>query len=197
MKIISKYKDYYDYLSGIYGEDPKLILDRRNSNLLHLYNNSKIELYIAGYIIEGLYKDNKYYFGKDLKPFIQKDNLSLFARRYLSRHEKRDYNKSVHIKYKDNDFWCYLEPVKDILYTNNNKNCPILVKYANRIIKYPKLIDLKLAKFIEPKTIYFWLVEWLSTQITNKEKIQTIISNAEKIEAKGFDKKKSFRPKMK
>ena len=29
MKIISKYKDYYDYLSGIYGEDPLKILDRR------------------------------------------------------------------------------------------------------------------------------------------------------------------------
>ena len=29
MKIISKYKDYYDYLSGIYGEDPLKVLDRR------------------------------------------------------------------------------------------------------------------------------------------------------------------------
>ena len=27
MKIISKYKDYYDYLQGIYGVDEKLILD--------------------------------------------------------------------------------------------------------------------------------------------------------------------------
>lgn len=29
MKIISKFKDYYDHLAGIYGEDPLLVLDRR------------------------------------------------------------------------------------------------------------------------------------------------------------------------
>ena len=29
MKIISKYKDYYDYLTGIYGVDDKIVLDRR------------------------------------------------------------------------------------------------------------------------------------------------------------------------
>ena len=28
MKIIAKVKDYYDYLKGIYGEDPKLVLNR-------------------------------------------------------------------------------------------------------------------------------------------------------------------------
>lgn len=25
MRILSKYKDYYDYLTGIYGEDPLLV----------------------------------------------------------------------------------------------------------------------------------------------------------------------------
>lgn len=32
MKIISKFKDYYDYLVGIYGEDPLLFFDRRENN---------------------------------------------------------------------------------------------------------------------------------------------------------------------
>lgn len=32
MKIISKFKDYYDYLVGIYGEDPLLVFDRRENN---------------------------------------------------------------------------------------------------------------------------------------------------------------------
>lgn len=31
MKIIDNKKDYYDYLQGIYGQDPKAIYDRRNS----------------------------------------------------------------------------------------------------------------------------------------------------------------------
>jgi len=29
MKILGKYKDYYDYLQGIYDVDPLLVLDRR------------------------------------------------------------------------------------------------------------------------------------------------------------------------
>ena len=31
MKIIDKYKDYYDYLQGIYGQDPLAVYDRRGS----------------------------------------------------------------------------------------------------------------------------------------------------------------------
>ena len=31
MKIISKYKDYYDYLGGIYGRDDTLTYDRRKT----------------------------------------------------------------------------------------------------------------------------------------------------------------------
>ncbi len=34
MKILGKYKDYYDYLQGIYGVDPLLVLDRRYDNML-------------------------------------------------------------------------------------------------------------------------------------------------------------------
>lgn len=34
MKIISKFKDYYDYLVGKYGEDPILVFDRRNNSPL-------------------------------------------------------------------------------------------------------------------------------------------------------------------
>ena len=34
MKIISKFKDYYDYLVSKYSEDPILVFDRRNNSLL-------------------------------------------------------------------------------------------------------------------------------------------------------------------
>jgi hypothetical protein len=33
MKILSKHKDYYDYLQGIYGIDEKMVYDRRSDNL--------------------------------------------------------------------------------------------------------------------------------------------------------------------
>lgn len=74
MKIISKYKDYYDYLSGIYGIDEKIVLDRtisKNSPNVEFYShwNRKIVLYIAGYVIECLCIDGKFYYGEDLKEF--------------------------------------------------------------------------------------------------------------------------------
>lgn len=35
MKIIDKYKDYYDYLQGVYGQDPLAVYDRRGSVLFN------------------------------------------------------------------------------------------------------------------------------------------------------------------
>ena len=35
MKIIDKKKDYYDYLSGIYGIDDKVVYDRRGAVVLN------------------------------------------------------------------------------------------------------------------------------------------------------------------
>ena len=37
MKIIDSKKDYYDYVSGIYGIDDKIIFDRRGSKVLEKY----------------------------------------------------------------------------------------------------------------------------------------------------------------
>lgn len=55
MKIISKYKDFYDYLVGIYGEDEKLVYDRR----LNFYQNPTIACpKFIGF--EQQYPDKKY-----------------------------------------------------------------------------------------------------------------------------------------
>jgi hypothetical protein len=199
MYILSKYKDYYDYLTGIYGVDKKLILDRRNTDSCHIYN--KITLYIAGYVIEGIYFNNKFYYGEDLRKYIvDKSNINQWWKKWkwLSRHVLRDYDKSYHIKFKDVEDWFYLEPIKDKKDINQKYNCPIIIKNSfNNYCKYPKLEDLGLASFIPAETIYQWLSEWLSNQITSKEKQIKEIPDSLKIENKGFDKKRSFRPKIK
>lgn len=201
MKIISKYKDYYDYLSGIYGEDNKLILDRRNKENYTLPHIDKITFYIAGYVIEGLIDENdNIYYGDNLKQFIvDKNNRKNWWKKWkwLSTHNKRNYDKSYHIKYKDEENWYYLEPIKDMEDINQKTNCPILLKTIYGLYKYPKLSDFNLASFISAETIYQWLSEWLSNQITKREKQIKEIPDSLKIENKGFDKKKSFRPKMK
>lgn len=199
MKIISKYKDYYDYLIGIYGEDNKLILDRRNNEPYYLYNNDKIDLYIADYKIEGLVVEGKYLYGEQLRPYIIDDiNKNRIISYLLSTHYKRDYNKSHSIKYKDIVRWCYLEPIKDLELTNTKYNTPILIRSSmNKLSKYPKLSDLNLGSFISPETIYNWLSNWLSNQINIKESKVQELPDSLKIVNKGFDIKKSFRPKIK
>ena len=121
MKIISKYKDYYDFLSGIYGIDEKIVLDRT------VYNNSpiigfsssydkRIVLYIAGYIVEGVCINDKLYYGEELKQFeITKSER---RRIWLSKHEKRDYDKSITVRCNNDDFWIYTETFKDVNNTN-------------------------------------------------------------------------------
>lgn len=71
MKIISKFKDYYDYLVGIYGEDSNLVLDRRKTDKIDVscLNDTIIEFYIGGYKIQGFAHDSKIYYGDDIKQF--------------------------------------------------------------------------------------------------------------------------------
>jgi hypothetical protein len=75
MKILSKYKDYYDYLTGIYGEDPLIILDRRSYKKIdleykgwkhRLFNVPQIytfSLIIGNFYIEGIKYGDSFYYG--------------------------------------------------------------------------------------------------------------------------------------
>lgn len=50
MKIISKFKDYYDYLQGIYGVYPKLVLDKREFNPIQYFESFSVKhLFIGDY----------------------------------------------------------------------------------------------------------------------------------------------------
>ncbi len=72
MKIISKFKDYYDYLVGVYGIDEKLILDRTEFYPTSRFvspNDSKVTFFICGYQVDGLYRDGRFYYGGDLAQF--------------------------------------------------------------------------------------------------------------------------------
>lgn len=84
MKIISKYKDYYDYLQGIWGMDERLILDRTLFSTTPDYNNKYyqfphielIRFYICGNVVEGIYYQaniesiGRFLFGKDIEDVI-------------------------------------------------------------------------------------------------------------------------------
>jgi hypothetical protein len=89
MKILSSYKDYYDYLVGIIGEDPILVLDRRDHQqpdfVQYLEENpidiedrpimsqqdakevKKYQLYIGNYLVEFVVYNHKIYYGEQIK----------------------------------------------------------------------------------------------------------------------------------
>lgn len=196
MLIISKFKDYYDYLTGIYGIDNKLVLDRRD-NYNDNFPNEYLRFFIAGYIVEGLYQNNQFYYGESLKQFALRNQGHKI---WLSKHYKRDYDKSIEVEFIVHETskkheWIYLEPVKDINNKNIEENCTILLEeyWSNgELYKNPILKNYNLGSFIKAETIYQWLTEWLSNQISNKEKLEPM-TNEEKILSKGFDKITSFR----
>jgi len=189
MYILSKYKDYYDYLSGVYGIDEKIVLDRRiNTPIPYLYTGFR--LYIAGYIVEGYYdkESKKCYYGEDLKQFTK----SIMY--YPSKHWNRNYSKSIWIHNKIGfGEWLYLEPIKDKHKINIKEKCPIIYVHHKDYYYYPQLSKLDLASFIKPEIIYKWIEEWISNRISDKENITDDRSDIDKLQDKGFDKKKSFR----
>ena len=194
MKIITKYKDYYDFLAGIYGVDPLLILDRRDFSLPDYNENdefgSVVNLFIAGKLIQGLFYRGKFYYGKDVEPFTREH-------RNIWEYKKDSY--IIDYKYCGNEknYW------KNQLYVlrepkdcdiNKKLECPILLKkynYGEDYYKYPILKDLGLQSYISPKDM--WLM--LSDYLAKKEDLPDKRTNKEKITNAGFDLKISFRGK--
>jgi len=73
MKIITKrsQKDYYDFLIGVYGEDPLIVLDRTKNDKLpySISNDVVVRFYIGGYLVEGYKINDSYYYGENLHEF--------------------------------------------------------------------------------------------------------------------------------
>jgi len=182
MKILSSYKDYYDYLTGMYGEDPKIILDRRKFDNLQFFVSSpqKITLYICGWVFEGYWLNGKFYWGNDLeliKPFVKNGWDFKFGRETI--HYIQIGNERIHRK-------CF----KDIENYNIKENCPILF---NKNCRFPILKNLNISSILPPQEIYLKLVEWLSP----KEDVVDTRTNKEKILTNGFDLQTSFRNPIK
>lgn len=94
MKIIDRHKDIYDYLTGVYGEDPLIVLDRRQKgDLGHLFLGQKLRLYIGGYYTEGLYLGNKdFAWGESLRDMDSYDSLEeTYWKAKSKAKNKRDY----------------------------------------------------------------------------------------------------------
>ena len=216
MKIISPYKDYYDYLTGIYGEDPLVILDRRNHqqpnwrfNHQHGYINepesSKYTLFIGGWLIDFIHYGDKFYYGEEI---LQIPDLKLKENYYFGFHE------NIYSNELKNNFWVFhqsnnsspLKIFKNPVKINFNINFSEVIglikfdynyKFKNidckLLCSYPKLCDINLNKFVKAETIYQWIYDYISSYNLKKEDYKDNRNDIEKLQSAGFDKKISFR----
>lgn len=202
MRIISKYKDYYDYYQGIFGMDKSKVYDRRGITKMDLLpkqfepNETEIDFYICGIKYRMLlYNGVLYHTPEEMKEL---NNLLLEQTLPYRRHidginfsfwHPRDDTRyqlqyDIHNGIKTNVNHKLRQPV---LYTNNaskdNFKTPLLTDF-----NFHKIMDAK-ELYIEIETFLGWLVD--NPPLPDEQ------TNVGKIEGHGFDKKSSFRPNMK
>jgi hypothetical protein len=190
MKIISKYKDYYDYLQGIYGIDDKLILDRRAFQQPLLLNHSIIRLVIGDVYIEGYYYENKCYWGQK-----QLDNLMIMTGGSLPSWREDDYTHGIFNKNTNKTSFLNC----NIININNNTNCAIFLCKKGEILeeniefRYPKLSDININSILPAHDVWLLLTDYLSKKVTESEPEVPVGDDKIRIVAAGFDLKTSFR----
>jgi len=195
MRIISKYKDYYDYLQGVYGTDEKLILDRRNGMRgPHIDDKDIITLHIGTLMVQGLCYNGTILYGPEIEPYTDTAEPKYFNdRKTWPSAEYYHLTNLIDAKWKLKH--CLKKP-KDLGDDSPTweHNCPILVKRATSdYVHYPKLKDFYLTKILPPEQIWQILSAWLGQHVTRNEPICPIGDDKIRIKSAGFDLKTSFR----
>ena len=205
MKIISKYKDYYDFLVGKYGEDPLIVLDRRTNEFPPRYVfDYKVTFFICDLEIEGLVKNGKVYYGKDIEPFAHKEKDYKGLKRYRNRHTTE---KDRHTTEKEKVYYAVdiggrhlttfnIKPVKSNVNTKVGVPILMLKSYISKPLKqldnfycFPILKDWNIQSLIKPEDMFLML----SAFVAKKDVDNDNRTDKEKIVDAGFDLKSSFR----
>ncbi len=189
MKIIDKRKDYYDFLVGIYGEDPKIILDRRTDCNFEPTIGKNI-LYFCGDIIDIYFDGQNCYLGEDLEKFSEEVTYSKKYSKWYGDKYNKDYVTINRTRYD-------IESTKDDKDLNSINKCPTLVYSLGKLYRSPLLSSLNFNSYMSPENTFLKISSWLSSEIDKEFIINDNLTDTQKLENKGFDKKKSFRPNMK
>ena len=198
MKIISKYRDYYDFLQGIYGTDEKLVLDRTDYTPTNPYfsNYAVVRFCICDMVVEGMCFDGKFLYGPELEAFSLPQTKYRDQRFYtIEVDSKRNVNvlkvPTKHSEVTAPATWAHIQNKVQYISPNDKYNCPILRwhKQTDDFAKFPILSDYQFHKVFTAHEMWIMLTEWLGLEktIPNKQ------SDKEKILSNGFDLKTSFR----
>lgn len=202
MKIISKYKDYYDYLQGIYGIDNKLILNRtKGSGKYFPTSPGKHILVICGKVLEYVRFNDTNYFNEDIAQFNEIDGLKKW-KFYFTKKPKYLVNFGMNSKHPWNFHKIYYPILSEDIHNifpeikTLAKKCPIFIynEHSKEIWnEFPCLISMGVSKQIDAKDMWIMLSEWLSNKVTENEPIVPVGDDKVRILSAGFDLKTSFR----
>ena len=205
MYIIDSNKDYYDYVSHIYGLDKKIVFDRRGS--IRMESNDLVDL-----------RETRYYDGKT--QFIL---LEIGMVQYLLKlddivvvtDENKPKNKHIDLRAYQHVKSFHVEIVEKFEDHKNVTGCPIAIRSVHNSWRSPSYIkmfptdykdykitdDIELdlpilastciTKIIPADEIWKNICNYISSLGNDKDVAQA--SDIEKIVNHGFDKKESFR----
>lgn len=188
MKIISKWKDYYDYLQGKYGIDDLIVYDRRGDEFIkhnfdtdHMVKSLEFHICNRVYTVHE-YKGEFYHFYEDilrLDKILEEDYKRTLLTYWSGKPSRWSNEENYNQKYNG------------VSTLNIQHRKPVLLKTYYGL-KLPLLSSYNFHKIIPPEDMFnqvYSFISWLkdNPEIPNKQ------SDLEKLLSHGFDKKKSFR----
>lgn len=206
MKIISNFKDSYDYLQGTYGIDPKAVYER-------ICSTEEIQNGKRSWVKSGIYKPNhitdkgrELAYGETYENNLYEYILAICGTLYCVYYHKgifyhgeavevlREKKLGEHQTFygASHNKYLHLHPTD----LNEKENCPVILVdtnsydrklYAN--VLNPKLTDFSIAAIIPAEQLWIKITNFLLREI----KIDDKRTDKQKIVGKGFDHKTSFR----
>ncbi len=219
MKIISNFKDYYDYLQGIYGVDEKVVYARTSYSQKDNGKWIKSPFYkLAYYDIENTYgryinyeyhilgicgimysvhifnQGKHFLFGCNFQEYKNGDYDHIL--KSLDEYSLDRFMKNLSMTTTDGP-----DPVDKfhLKKTNRNleENCPVVLLTYDRyndvdphvIALNVRLTDFSINQIVSPHDMYISISNFLSREVT----VEDTRTDKQKIVGKGFDYKSSFR----
>ncbi len=211
MYIVDKNRDYYDYLSHIYGLDKRIVFDRRGS--IKLSDEDIVN--VTNYLRYRWYGNNNDYFiileignvqylieiskikSKEIE-LIEKFISCSMEIIYVFRNNIHYYESYISIRGANiKSRWKWKKSTKKREYILNDNYKDIITAYNNdRSIDLPILAETQITSLINEEEIWKELQNYISS-LNNDKDVSIPMTDVEKAVNHGFDKKTSFRHPIK
>jgi hypothetical protein len=159
-------------------------------------------LYICGKRLDGFYDGESYYFGESLAKFGEIKEPSKYSFSWSRYTKRKESSRYVSFDWTKNpntfNYTIDVDVTNDLEGYNIKEKCPILINIGYKVnAKFPVLEKMGVGTIFPPEVIYQMLVDWLSERNSELENRPNNQTDIEKLLSKGFDKRESFRPKIK